>query len=375
MPLAPALPPFTATATGLSGDAAVANAAIGSDALFVTSLAFGLIALAALTGVIRARREARATARVARARSRSISDLLRTMRMAESIAGIGVWQYDPETGVQNWSDGLRKLFGIEHDDAFVEGDAETMLYAHEMDLVARVNEHSEEDEPYTMQFEVDAFHGETRWMSVQACNLRAADGSVSRVVAVVRDNTAQMERVRELESARREAISVAQTAREQAETDALTGLANRRQVMRKLDRLVLDARVTQMPLVLVVFDIDRFKQVNDTYGHPAGDAVLRTIARIARAHARDGDLIGRVGGEEFVWVIPGAVDTMAGAMSERLREAIARKSATGQVPPVTISIGYAAIQAGDTALSLFARADGALYEAKHGGRNQVCMAA
>ena len=348
---------------------------ISSGTLLLVSLLLVLIALAALGSTISSRREAREIARIARARAQSMCELLRTVRMAENIAGIGVWQYDPSTGIQQWSNGLKRLFGIDEDAPFIEGDAETLLFANDIDLIGKVGTCSEEVEPFTLQFEITGFDDYPRSIAVTACNLMGPDGKVHRVVAVVRDNTEQMRKVRALESSRALAMDEAQKARELAETDPLTGLANRRRVMSQLDRLVIRARVTQMPLVLVLFDIDHFKRVNDTHGHPAGDAVLRKVAAIAQGSARDSDLVGRVGGEEFVWAIPGASDGMARAMTERLRDAIAQDSATDSVPAVTISLGYTSMQAGDTALSMFSRADAALYDAKHSGRNRVRMAA
>jgi len=367
----------TPTSVGESGAGAQSalGAAIGSDLLIVACLALGLLALSACVNVFTARRASRDAARLARSRALGMKELLRTMRMAESIAGIGVWQYDPSTGAQQWSEGLKKLFGIDADEEFVEGDAETLLFANDVDLIGKVRERQEEREPYDLQFDIYGFDGVPRTISVHACNLLDSYGGVQRVVAVVRDATEQVERERALETSREQAIDQAREARILAETDSLTGLANRRRVMSELDRLVIDARVTSMPLVLVMFDIDRFKRVNDTYGHPAGDEVLQKVARLAGSQVREGDLIGRVGGEEFVWIIPGASDGMARIMSERLRQTIAKESGAGSVPNVTISLGYTALQPGDTALSMFARADSALYEAKHSGRNRVRVAA
>lgn len=348
---------------------------ISTGTVIVVCLVLAMIALGCLAGVISARRETREVARLARSRAQSMRELLRTVRMAEQIAGIGVWQYDPATGVQQWSNGLKRLFGIDEEEPFVDGDAETLLFANDVDLVGKVLECGEEVEPFTLYFDINDIGGFARSIAITACNLMGSDGKVSRVVAVVRDNTEQMQKMRELETSRAKAMTEAKRARMEAETDALTGLANRRRVMAELDRLVIHARMAQMPMVVVLFDIDHFKRVNDTHGHPAGDAVLQQVARIAKAQARDSDLVGRVGGEEFVWAIPAASESMARAMTERLRRTIASESAIGDVPPVTISLGYTAIQPGDTALSMFARADEALYDAKHSGRNRVRMAA
>lgn len=351
------------------------GAAIGTDTLFIACAVLALLAIGAFANVIISRREARSVARLARSRAVGMRELLSTMRMAESIAGIGIWQYDPSTCVQHWSDGLKTLFGINPEEAFVEGDAETLLFANNIDLVSKIKEHEDERDPYSLKFNIYGYDGVERAIKVDACNLVGANGEVHRVVAVVRDITQQVEREKLLETSREKAVVEAKEARELAETDSLTGLANRRRVMAELDQNVLRARITQMPLVVVVFDIDHFKKVNDTHGHPVGDKVLQRISEIALQQARESDLIGRVGGEEFVWIIPGGSDGMARIMTERLRNAIALGSGAGDLPAVTVSVGYTALQAGDTALSLFARADSALYDAKYAGRNRVRMAA
>ena len=351
------------------------GAMLGADALFVACLLLGLFACGAVANIVALRRQARTAARLARRQSLGLRDLLRTVRMAETIAGIGVWQYDPLNQTQQWSEGLKSLFGIDTEEEFVEGDAETLLCANDIDLVGKVMARSHEAEPYELRFRLYGFDGVHRVISVQACNLMGGSGKVCRVVAVVRDVTEQVERERELESSRKAAMNEAHEARVLAETDALTGLDNRRRVMDRLDKMVMSARVSQMPMVLLMFDIDHFKRVNDTHGHPEGDKVLRRVAEIATEMAREEDVVGRVGGEEFVWIAPGASDNMARIMAERLRQTIASRSAAGGLPAVTISLGYTSIAAGDTALSLFARADNALYDAKHAGRNRVRMAA
>ncbi|KWV93358.1 sensor domain-containing diguanylate cyclase [Erythrobacter sp. YT30] len=347
----------------------------GSAALFAAAIALGLIATVACVSVLRARRETQIIARIARERARRMSDLLRTIGMAEKMAGLGIWQYDPSTGAQQWSLGMRRMFGVQHDEPFVEGDAETLLYANDVDLIGNVTKRASVQGPFAMSFEINGASSDPRTVSVEACNLRGDSGEVSRVVAVLRDVTDEKERERELEFSRQIAVQEARRARDLADTDPLTGLANRRRVMAELDRLIMNARHSEGSLVLVLFDIDHFKLVNDTHGHPQGDKVIKNVARIALQQAREGDLVGRVGGEEFVWIVPGANQEFARKMTERLRDAIARGSSVGEVPSVTISIGYADWQAGDTSLTLFARADTALYDAKKTGRNKVCMAA
>ncbi|MEM9311645.1 MAG: GGDEF domain-containing protein [Pseudomonadota bacterium] len=349
--------------------------AIGSDALLLIAGALALVALFSLFGVMAARNETRQVARLARRRAHSMNELLRTVRMAENIADLGVWQYNPATGEQQWSDGMRQLFGVDHEDEFVAGDAETLLFANDIDLVTHVLRRSDERSPYTLRYDIHGYDGAPRSISVQACNLFGQGGVMVRVVAVVRDVTDQVTRERALEDSRRAAVHEAREARQLAETDPLTGLANRRRVMTELDHLILDARRESLPLVLIVFDIDRFKLVNDTYGHLEGDKVLQSVAQIAAGQAREIDLVGRVGGEEFVWIVPRMHEMHAEQLAERLRQAIAHGSAVGQVPNVTVSVGLAQLRPSDTSLSLFARADNALYGAKEAGRNAVKLAA
>ena len=160
----------------------------------------------------------------------------------------------------------------------------------------------------------------------------------------------------------------------QALVDGLTGLANRRQCEESLAGEL--ARVERFggPLAVVVADLDWFKDVNDRYGHPAGDAVLREFATLLQETLRDIDLAGRWGGEEFLLILPGT-DLAGGAqVAERIRVALAGRivlAADGTPIPVTASFGVAATPPATTASELFAAADAAMYEAKRGGKNRV----
>lgn len=162
-------------------------------------------------------------------------------------------------------------------------------------------------------------------------------------------------------------------ARRQATTDPLTGLQNRRAFDAELARLFNDAAAAA-PICLLAFDLDRFKAVNDTHGHPVGDAVLRNVAGILKAASRSEDIVARLGGEEFVAVLPRTPPEAATTIAERIRHAVglARMTAQdGTTFHVTVSIGIAVRGDDDDPESLLARADAALYAAKHGGRNQV----
>lgn len=160
----------------------------------------------------------------------------------------------------------------------------------------------------------------------------------------------------------------------QSITDSLTGLFNRRHVFALAEREFQRARRFGRPLSAIMLDVDHFKQVNDTYGHAAGDQVLAEVARRLRASIRAIDLIGRYGGEEFVLVLPETELAGAGLLGERLRLAIAAApvSTVGGALAVTASLGVATTRpdVSDVA-ALINQADQALYSAKQAGRNRV----
>lgn len=162
---------------------------------------------------------------------------------------------------------------------------------------------------------------------------------------------------------------------ELAITDDLTGLAVHRYFQERLDEELIRVRKTRNPISILLIDLDRFKQYNDTYGHPAGDKLLRTIAQLLRDRVGSGDLIARYGGEEFAVLLSGISHAQALRDAEALRvaveayELVLRQGRTR----MTVSIGVAAFpQDGDHPESLFRIADQRLYRAKQQGRNRVC---
>jgi len=157
--------------------------------------------------------------------------------------------------------------------------------------------------------------------------------------------------------------------------DPLTGLNNRRFMENHLATMLDNAKVRRAPLTLMILDIDHFKQVNDTYGHDCGDEVLKGFADRLRGIIRGGDLLCRLGGEEFVIVMPGVAVQAATRIAERARLAIQEEQfpidSSDRAIPVTVSIGLAERGPDDDAGSLYRRADQALYRAKANGRNRV----
>jgi diguanylate cyclase (GGDEF)-like protein len=164
----------------------------------------------------------------------------------------------------------------------------------------------------------------------------------------------------------------------EARADAKTGLLNAATWEREAAAEVARAVRTSSPLAVALLDLDRFKQVNDTYGHLLGDEVLRRIASTMTGVLRDYDLAGRFGGEEFVMLLPQTRAPDAFKIAERVREHIAMLpigGPGGERIPVTVSIGVAALDAGSSRelTELLAAADAALYRAKASGRDQVQM--
>ncbi|WP_339283808.1 sensor domain-containing diguanylate cyclase [Paenibacillus sp. FSL R5-0486] len=158
-----------------------------------------------------------------------------------------------------------------------------------------------------------------------------------------------------------------------ASTDLLTGLKNRRFFQEKMLERVMMFREKQRYFSLLVVDIDHFKSINDTYGHPIGDLVLGNLAGLLQTVSRSTDVVARYGGEEFVVILPDCEEEQAIGIAERYRSQVA--SADWGEYNITVSIGAATVVEEDTEKSLFQRADNALYASKTGGRNRVTHAA
>ena len=176
-----------------------------------------------------------------------------------------------------------------------------------------------------------------------------------------------------------ENASLHETVERQAVTDELTGLANVRALASILTRELERSRRFDSPLSLVMLDIDDFKMVNDTHGHPQGDEVLAQVAGVLRAHSRDIDAPARYGGEEMVVVVPGTDSEGAARLAERMREAIERTQVAGvgggPALSVTASFGVASVpESASDRDTLIAAADTALYQAKRAGKNRVVQA-
>jgi diguanylate cyclase (GGDEF)-like protein len=161
--------------------------------------------------------------------------------------------------------------------------------------------------------------------------------------------------------------------RDEAILDPLTGLLNRHALAPRFVELSYQARQTHQPICMVLCDVDSFKTINDRFGHDRGDAVLRDVAYELRKRLRSFELVYRLGGEEFLIVLPGVSREEGHEIAERLRVAVEQAKPTGI--PITISLGLSIASGEDVVYdTLFKSADRALYEAKHAGRNRVVVA-
>jgi len=205
--------------------------------------------------------------------------------------------------------------------------------------------------------------GSIRFMESDGRAIRDAGGKVVKVVVVSRDITEQKRLEAEL--------------REMAATDMLTGLPNRRHFLGQLEQeKARVSRSEEKSAAVLMIDIDNFKMVNDTFGHATGDHVLRHLATLMREELRKIDTLGRLGGEEFAVILPGADASAAEIFAERLRKQVAETPVAHEdrIISLTISIGVTEIKPLDvSADDALTRADRALYRAKECGRNRVTV--
>jgi diguanylate cyclase (GGDEF)-like protein/PAS domain S-box-containing protein len=203
-------------------------------------------------------------------------------------------------------------------------------------------------------------NGQSIWVDVNIVPLPSHDGQIRRFAAIERDVTTEVQREHQLE--------------ELAFADPLTKLPNRRYFDRVLERELSRAQRTRQPLCLAILDIDHFKVVNDTWGHPVGDRVLIAVANALHQAVRIYDYAARIGGEEFAVVLPGAARSDGLGILDRVRQhvhATARVAVDNHTISVTCSAGLTSLAPKDTPESLTDRADRALYLAKNSGRNRV----
>jgi diguanylate cyclase (GGDEF)-like protein/PAS domain S-box-containing protein len=234
-----------------------------------------------------------------------------------------------------------------------EGRDISYAMAPRMTAEALTSGHSQPVELPLMRKDGSRFMGE-----VIISPVRDAQGEIVGWVSTIRDVSKRHDYEVELERLARQ--------------DPLTGLANRRLFDERLHQEMADAIRYGRSLAVAILDLDGFKAVNDRHGHPAGDRTLREVAKRLQRVLRAGDLLARVGGEEFAWILPEVHSHGAWAAVERARHTIGDPP-FDEVGPLTISIGLALRGELESGSDLYARADESLYRAKREGRNRSIM--
>lgn len=218
--------------------------------------------------------------------------------------------------------------------------------------------------------------GSAEWISQHFYAIQNANGWVDRVIILTEDITKR----KSAETALRKANLALQEALERekifSRTDGLTGVLTRRYFFEITQHAFETAKRYQRPLSIIMFDIDHFKLFNDTFGHQAGDELLKSVAQIARRQLRRSDILARYGGDEFVILLPDSNTAETQQAGERIRESVAAQEVEREGVRInfTLSLGIAGcVEEVATVDQLVQRADRALYQAKHAGRNRVCL--
>lgn len=186
-------------------------------------------------------------------------------------------------------------------------------------------------------------------------------------------NQALREQKKQLELSERNLRDANKLLEELAKEDGLTGLRNHRAFKERLEEEVLRSTRYQLPLSLILLDVDNFKHFNDNFGHPAGDDVLRSVSRILESQVRNTDLVARYGGEEFVVLLPNTTEVESMTIAERIRKAVEKSPWDKRA--ITLSLGVSGLCSSvANGHALVGLADQALYESKRAGRNRVTNA-
>lgn len=308
--------------------------------------------------------------------------------LAENMVDI-VWKADKEMRFTyiNYAD--RRLRGFDRDEVIGHLITETLTpegQAILMEVLAQrrqLEASGHQGQPLRFEIPQRCKGGGEVWTEIMSMPTYDADGQISGFQGIGRDVSARrhdeaqrIEEQRQLEARLAEAATQQLDLQEQANRDPLTGVNNRRYLSETLPRELSRARREGDPVAVIMLDLDHFKQVNDTYGHAAGDEVLKALAALLKRGARDSDVICRYGGEEFVLIMPGMTTEHARQRIELWRTELAGMLVRHGAADirVTLSAGVAGFPAhGEDMDTLLTRADEMLYRSKSEGRNRVSV--
>ncbi len=355
---------------GAAADVLAANIEVeatrrNNQASVVLALGIFSLAVALLKGFDLARQlqEAEAALRLSQTR----------LAEAQRVARLGSWEYNPASQMLLWSDEVFRIFGVPQAHGRM-----TFSYP---DFLASLHEDDRKrledafvgalhgggaDVAFALDHRVRLAQGAIRYVHTTGHAARDTRTGAMRLVGTIQDVTERKRDEQELQAANA-------LLHQLATTDGLTGLHNHRLFHERLESETARATRYNVPLSLVMLDVDYFKAFNDTYGHPAGDEILKEIAARIGALARASDVVARYGGEEFAILLPDTDREGAYAFAERCRAAI--EAGPWPVAKTTASLGVATLISPATShTSLLSAADKALYRSKREGRNRVTEA-
>ncbi|MGM0526115.1 MAG: sensor domain-containing diguanylate cyclase [Pseudomonadota bacterium] len=279
------------------------------------------------------------------------------LQLAQQVGRVGHWKASLQTGELFWSDMIYELLGLAKNSTKPSVELfNSLVHPEDIARIRASEEAAKETGVHRVQHRMKHAKGHYIWVEEQA---EMQDDGVT-LIGAVRDISEQKELELRL--------------REMAATDEMTGLYNRRFFSEEVERSLLHASRHEESLSLLMIDIDHFKKVNDNYGHPVGDKVIKAMSDSLQQATRSGDSVARIGGEEFAIMLPKTSFEDAFRVAEKLRSEIESRSITindDTEIAVTITIGVATASIDDTWTKLLSRADKALYRGKNSGRNKV----
>jgi len=301
----------------------------------------------------------------------------RWLEMSEHVAKVGHWRIDLETQSLFWSEGVFRIHGLAMGRPPPLAEGIGYYHPDDRDMVQRcIDQAIATGEAFEFEARLMRADGELRYVVSRGEVELGPDGQPAAMFGIFQDMTERALKAIDLANARQQAEDREGRAIQLAMTDPLTGIGNRRRAMEMLAAEVTIADREQRKLSIALLDIDHFKWINDRFGHGEGDLVIQEVARVCSSAVRGSDFVGRIGGEEFLIVLPDADEITAMVVAERVRsliEVIVWRR--GGPDRVTASLGIATYSRATGADQFLREADEALYQAKAKGRNCLHFAA
>lgn len=282
------------------------------------------------------------------------------LQKIHKIRGTGYWQMSLTTGDKYWSEMVYEFFGVDPD-RFIPDRKDFISLVHPSDRkkVAKAQQTLKKTGVIDIKYRIVQPSGNVRWIHEIADNSAPNDPDI--LLSTLQDITDHK--------------TLEKNLRNQAITDDLTGTYNRGHFMKRLQQAFSHFRRSEHNVAVLLFDVDHFKNVNDTYGHAVGDKVLTQVCRLFKERFRETDVIGRLGGEEFAVLLFEITPDAALAIADEIRQKLADTAfttETGDTFNISVTCGVAHFTEEDpTEESILKRADTSLYTGKYHGRNQV----